>query len=138
MVLASGSGVRVGGDRNKVYLPLGGRSVLAWSLRAFAEVTGIGTLVLVVRPQDERLARRVLTAECAGRAVEVVHGGAVRQESELMGLRRLRSADNLRADRRRADARRGRGRWSPRDLSRRCSRRPGRRAGRCPGWPGTA
>jgi 2-C-methyl-D-erythritol 4-phosphate cytidylyltransferase len=89
VVLASGSGVRVGGDRNKVYLPLGGRSVLAWSLRAFAEVTGIGTLVLVVRPQDERLARRVLTAECAGRAVEVVHGGAVRQESELMGLRRL-------------------------------------------------
>lgn len=91
VILAGGSGVRAGGGRNKVYLPLGGRSVVAWSVRALAEVAGIGPLVLVVRPRDEKLARRVLAAECAGRAVEVVHGGAVRQESELMALRRLAS-----------------------------------------------
>ena len=89
VVLASGAGIRAGGGRNKVYLPLGGRSVVAWSLRALARVTGIATLVLVVRPQDGELARQVLATECAGLAVEVVLGGAVRQESELMALRRL-------------------------------------------------
>jgi 2-C-methyl-D-erythritol 4-phosphate cytidylyltransferase len=89
VVLASGAGIRVGGDRNKVYLPLGGRSVAAWSLRTLARVPGIGVLVLVVRPQDSELAGQMLAAEGPGRGVEVVHGGAVRQESELMALRRL-------------------------------------------------
>ena len=91
VVLASGAGIRVGGDRNKVYLPLRGRSVVAWSLRTLARVPGIGTLVLVVRPQDGELAGQVLAAECAGCRVEVVPGGAMRQESELMALRRLGS-----------------------------------------------
>ena len=63
VVLASGSGIRVGGDRNKVYLPLGGRSVVAWSLRALAQVPGIGALVLVIRPQDGELAGQVLATE---------------------------------------------------------------------------
>lgn len=89
MVLASGAGIRAGGGRNKVYQPLGGRSVVAWSLRALARVAGIGSLLLVVRPQDRELAGQVLAAECAGQAVQVVHGGAVRQESELMALRAL-------------------------------------------------
>ena len=89
VVLASGAGLRVGGDRNKVYLPLGGRSVVAWSLRTLARVPEIGVLVLVVRPQDGELAGQVLAAESADLAVEVVHGGALRQESELMALRGL-------------------------------------------------
>jgi 2-C-methyl-D-erythritol 4-phosphate cytidylyltransferase len=88
VVLASGAGIRVGGDRNKVYLPLRDRSVVAWSLRTLARVPGIGVLVLVIRPQDGELAGQVL-AECAGHGVEVVHGCVVRQESELMALRRL-------------------------------------------------
>lgn len=89
MVLASGAGIRAGGERNKVYLPLGGRSVVAWSLRTLAGVAGIGALMLVVRPQDRTLAEELLYRECAGCAVQVVHGGAVRQESELMALRHL-------------------------------------------------
>jgi 2-C-methyl-D-erythritol 4-phosphate cytidylyltransferase len=92
VILASGSGVRVGGEQNKVYLPLGGRSIVAWSLRTFAATPGIGPLVLVVRPQDEPLARQVLAAECDGAqvsAVEVIHGGLQRQDSELLALRHL-------------------------------------------------
>jgi 2-C-methyl-D-erythritol 4-phosphate cytidylyltransferase len=89
VVLASGAGVRVGGERNKVYLPLGGRSVVSWSLRTFAGVAGVGVLVLVVRPQDRELAEQVLDLELSGCDVEIVHGGAARQDSELMALRQL-------------------------------------------------
>ena len=89
VVLASGSGVRVGGERNKVYLPLGGRSVAAWSLRTLATVPGIGALVLVIRPQDEDLVAAMLADELPGCDVEVVHGGVARQDSELMALRHL-------------------------------------------------
>jgi len=89
VVLASGAGVRVGGERNKVYLPLGGRSVAAWSLRTLATVPGIGPLVLVARPQDKDLVAAMLAGELPGYQVEVVPGGVARQDSELMALRHL-------------------------------------------------
>lgn len=98
MVLAGGSGTRVGAGRNKVYLPLAGRPVLAWSLATFARMPEIGPLVLVVRPSDRALARELLRADpdLAHRAdVRLVDGGASRQESELEGLRVL--ADRIAA-----------------------------------------
>jgi 2-C-methyl-D-erythritol 4-phosphate cytidylyltransferase len=36
IVLAAGAGTRVGNSRNKVYLPLGGRRIVTWSLELFA------------------------------------------------------------------------------------------------------
>jgi 2-C-methyl-D-erythritol 4-phosphate cytidylyltransferase len=90
VVLASGSGTRVGAEVNKVYLPLAGRRVVGWSLAALAQVADIGVLVLVIRPEDRSLADDVLAADpLAGTPVEIVHGGATRQESELMALRHL-------------------------------------------------
>jgi len=89
VVLASGAGTRVGAGVNKVYLPLAGRRVVSWSLAAFARVAGIGPLVLVARPQDDDLVRWVLDREVDGAAVDVVHGGRTRQESELKALRHL-------------------------------------------------
>ena len=35
IVLAAGSGTRVGNSRNKVYLPLAGRRIVTWSLELF-------------------------------------------------------------------------------------------------------
>jgi 2-C-methyl-D-erythritol 4-phosphate cytidylyltransferase len=88
VVLASGSGTRVGGDLNKVYLPLAGRRVVTWSLAALAAVVGV--VVLVIREQDRELAAEVVADDLlAGVPVEVVTGGASRQDSELMALRAL-------------------------------------------------
>lgn len=87
VVLASGAGTRVGAKLNKVYLPLAGRRVVAWSLDAFARVPGLGVLVLVIRPQDAELAEEVLASRDG--EVEIVHGGATRQASELNALRHL-------------------------------------------------
>lgn len=89
VVLASGSGTRVGAKVNKVYLPLAGRRLLSWSIGAFAGVPGIGTLVLVTRPADREFVESVLNREVDGAEVEVVHGGRTRQESELNALRHL-------------------------------------------------
>ena len=89
VVLASGAGTRVGAGVNKVYLPLSGRRLLSWSLEAFGHTPGIGTLVLVTRPQDAELAAEVLAAYTGLVTVELVHGGATRQASELQALRHL-------------------------------------------------
>ena len=87
VVLAGGSGTRVGAGVNKVYLPLAGRPVIAWSMDVLAALPGVGPVVLVVREPD----REAAVAAVAGlRApVEIVVGGANRQDSELAGLRQL-------------------------------------------------
>lgn len=95
IVLAAGTGTRVGHSRNKVYLPLGGRRMLSWSLAALARAPGVGRLVLAVRDEDEELAREVLDEELPGVAVELVVGGATRHESEYRALRHL--AEEIRA-----------------------------------------
>jgi 2-C-methyl-D-erythritol 4-phosphate cytidylyltransferase len=84
VVLAGGSGSRLGAAANKVYLPLAGRPVLAWSLRAFA-AAGVGRLVLVVRPVDRPLAEQAV-AWHAPLPVDLVHGGASRHDSEHNAL----------------------------------------------------
>ncbi|HEY9389590.1 MAG TPA: IspD/TarI family cytidylyltransferase [Mycobacteriales bacterium] len=86
VVLAGGSGSRLGAAGNKVYLPLAGRPLLAWSLSAFA-AAGVGRLVLVVRAQDRELAEQVAVKVAA--PVEIVLGGPSRHASEHNGLARL-------------------------------------------------
>jgi 2-C-methyl-D-erythritol 4-phosphate cytidylyltransferase len=88
VVLASGYGSRVGAELNKVYLPLAGRRLLSWSLAALGRVPEIGVSVLVIRPQDADYANEVI-ADLGRDDVELVNGGATRQESELMALRHL-------------------------------------------------
>lgn len=96
MVLAGGSGLRVGGDRNKAYLPLGGRTAVGLSLAATAAGCGAGLrrLVLVVRPDDVDLARSTLAGELPRPPVpvELVVGGASRHGSEERALGHLEPA----------------------------------------------
>jgi 2-C-methyl-D-erythritol 4-phosphate cytidylyltransferase len=93
-VLAGGSGLRVGGDRNKAYLSLGGRTAVGISLRTTAGVTRPRRLVLVVRADDVDLAERTLAAELPDPPVpvELVVGGASRHGSEERALRHLEPA----------------------------------------------
>jgi len=94
IVLAAGSGTRVGDSRNKVYLPLAGRRIVTWSLALFHKVPGIGRLVLVVRDEDRQLAAEVLDRELPGVPVDLVTGGQTRHESEYRAL--LHLADEIR------------------------------------------
>jgi 2-C-methyl-D-erythritol 4-phosphate cytidylyltransferase len=91
VVLAGGSGTRMGAGMNKVYLPLAGRRLVSWSLAAFDRVPEIGVLLLVARPEDSKLVDWVLDRELTDTPVEVIYGGDTRQESELSALRRLSS-----------------------------------------------
>jgi 2-C-methyl-D-erythritol 4-phosphate cytidylyltransferase len=88
IVLASGSGTRVGADLNKVYLPLAGRRLVSWSVNTIAQLPEVGVVVLVIRPEDASNAQWVRDREIDVE-VDLVHGGATRQESELRALRHL-------------------------------------------------
>ncbi len=96
VVLAGGSGLRVGRDRNKAYLPLGGRTAVGMSLQTMAGATtpGLRRFVLVVRSDDLDLAQRTLDEELPHPPVpvELVVGGASRHASEERALRHLEPA----------------------------------------------
>jgi 2-C-methyl-D-erythritol 4-phosphate cytidylyltransferase len=89
VVLAAGLGTRVGADGNKAYLPLAGRSMVAWSLKALSEVPEISRSVLVYRRGERDLAHDSVTAELPRATVELVEGGDSRHASEFNVLRHL-------------------------------------------------
>jgi 2-C-methyl-D-erythritol 4-phosphate cytidylyltransferase len=93
VVLAAGMGTRVGADGNKAYLPLAGRSMVSWSVRAVVETPDINRTVLVYRRGERATAERMLADEVASATVELVEGGDTRHGSEFNVLRHL--ADDI-------------------------------------------
>lgn len=96
VLLAAGSGTRVGAGTNKVLLPLAGVPVLVRSLRTALAVPGVAALVVVVRPGDEAEVAALLEPELGEREVRLVAGGATRHASEAAALAALADvADDL-------------------------------------------
>ena len=54
VILAAGAGTRVGGETNKVLLPLGDVPVLAWSVRDALSLPDVRRVLVVVRPGEEQ------------------------------------------------------------------------------------
>lgn len=85
VVLAGGSGTRLGAGRNKVLLDLAGEPLLRHSVRTAASVTDVRVVVVVVRPGEE--------PDLSGDwpvPVETAPGGSTRHGSEWSALTHLR------------------------------------------------
>jgi 2-C-methyl-D-erythritol 4-phosphate cytidylyltransferase len=89
VILAAGSGTRVGAEVNKVLLPLAGVPVLAWSVRDALGLADVGRVVVVVRDGEQQAVADALTPYLGEHEVLVVTGGASRHRSEEAALRVL-------------------------------------------------
>ena len=89
MIVAAGSGSRVGAETNKVLLPLGDGTVLGRSVRAALGVPDVVRLVIVVRDGDEDEVRQAVAPLLGGREVLLVPGGPTRHASEWHALQTL-------------------------------------------------
>ena len=83
VLLAAGSGTRVGAQRNKVLLPLGELPVLGWSLRTVRKLEYVGQVVVVHRPAEPLAVERIAQSDV------LVEGGATRHASEQNALTAL-------------------------------------------------
>ena len=92
VIVAAGSGTRVGAGVNKVLLPLGDRPVLAWSVRDALAAEDVRRIVLVVRPEDRGAVAHALAPHLGEAEVVLVDGGATRHASEWAALRYLAPA----------------------------------------------
>jgi len=93
VLLAGGSGSRVGAATNKVLLPLAGLPVLGWSMRTITGLAYVERLVVVHREQDRAAVEQVVLDRLPeGREAVLVAGGETRHGSEWRGLAALRGA----------------------------------------------
>lgn len=90
VILAGGSGSRVGAGVNKVLLPLGGLPILVHSLRTALLVDGVHRLVVVVRPEDRDEVAAAVEPHLGEHDLWLVDGGAQRHDSEWQAIRVLR------------------------------------------------
>jgi 2-C-methyl-D-erythritol 4-phosphate cytidylyltransferase len=88
VVLAAGSGTRVGADVNKVLLPVDGLPIVARSVRTALSASGVRRVVLVVRDGEQEAIREAVEPHLDGDGPEVamVVGGATRHRSEWAAL----------------------------------------------------
>ncbi|MGY4857904.1 2-C-methyl-D-erythritol 4-phosphate cytidylyltransferase [Cryobacterium sp. AP23] len=93
IVVAAGSGSRLGRDQPKAFVPLGGRAILDHALTG---VFGLAEAaqVIVVAPDAQLAEARTIAGRVAGTAdgyLDVVAGGATRQDSVARGLAQVRA-----------------------------------------------
>jgi 2-C-methyl-D-erythritol 4-phosphate cytidylyltransferase len=86
VVVAAGSGERLGADRPKAFVRLGNRTLVAASLEAFEEHPGIDGVVCVVPEGWEERLSGVVDDLAAGKVAAAVAGGASRADSVRRGL----------------------------------------------------
>jgi 2-C-methyl-D-erythritol 4-phosphate cytidylyltransferase / 2-C-methyl-D-erythritol 2,4-cyclodiphosphate synthase len=93
IVVAAGKGTRLGADRPKAFVDLGGRSLLVRSLEAACELPDPAQFVVVAPSElvdDAVIAcAPIVRGSAAGSLLTVVAGGESRQESVAAGLRAL-------------------------------------------------
>ena len=93
VVLAAGSGSRMNGNIAKQYLPLEGRPLIYYALRAF-EQSAVARIVLVVAEGHEAYCRKEIVERFGfTRVCAVVAGGRERYFSVQAGLRALCGVD---------------------------------------------
>ncbi len=94
IIAAGGRGVRLGADRPKQFLELGGRSILDLSIAALVASDRIHEIVVAV-PQDYLASAAAAWAGGAGKPLTFVAGGARRQDSVSQAFARTAATADI-------------------------------------------
>jgi 2-C-methyl-D-erythritol 4-phosphate cytidylyltransferase len=92
IVVAAGSGTRLGADRPKAFVRLGDRTMLAASLDTLELHDGIDGVVVVVPEGWEERTTLLVEDLCASKVAAAVAGGETRADSVAAGLAELPDA----------------------------------------------
>ena len=85
IVPAAGQGTRMGREGNKLFLPLGGKPILVHTLKAL-EKCGVNQIILAVHPNEIEWIREEIQNWEIAIPIELVVGGAERQDSVYEAL----------------------------------------------------
>lgn len=89
IIAAAGRGARMGHSMNKVFIPLGGRPLLCYTIQVFEECAAIDEVILVVGEDDAQRAQSLVADGAYRKVRHIVIGGAERQNSIANALKKL-------------------------------------------------
>ncbi|MGB8686959.1 MAG: 2-C-methyl-D-erythritol 4-phosphate cytidylyltransferase [Microcoleus sp.] len=89
LIPAAGSGRRMGSQRNKLLLTLLGKPLLSWTLAAAEASQQITWIGIMGQPEDFPDFQAILRDLSPQKPIELIQGGATRQESVYNGLQAL-------------------------------------------------
>ena len=89
LIPAAGSGRRMGSQRNKLLLNLLSKPLLSWTLAAAEASQQISWIGIMGQPDDFPDFKAILADLALIKPVELILGGATRQESVYNGLQAL-------------------------------------------------
>lgn len=89
LIPAAGSGRRMGSQRNKLLLTLLGKPLLSWTLAAAEASQQISWIGIMGQPEDFPDFQAILRDLSPQKPIELIQGGATRQESVYNGLQAL-------------------------------------------------
>lgn len=92
IIVAAGKARRMG-DGEKVFLPLGGKLLLAWSVDTCERCPLIAQVVLVLKEADLERGQKLVMERKWSKVIAVCLGGERRQDSVENGLRELKDCD---------------------------------------------
>ncbi len=87
VILAAGSGRRMGNDKNKLLLSLEGKSILSYTTKLFYDNMYVDELILVAAHRDKESIEAMLQeVDTQKKSCKVIMGGDTRQESSFNGV----------------------------------------------------
>ncbi|AFZ26405.1 2-C-methyl-D-erythritol 4-phosphate cytidylyltransferase [Cylindrospermum stagnale PCC 7417] len=92
LIPAAGIGTRMGSDRNKLLLKVLAQPIIAWTLLAAQAAREIDWIGIISQPSDWPDLKAILADLNLTKPVELIAGGATRQESVYNGLQALPAA----------------------------------------------
>ncbi|MFA9398813.1 MAG: 2-C-methyl-D-erythritol 4-phosphate cytidylyltransferase [Clostridiaceae bacterium] len=93
LILAAGSGKRMGKKINKQFILLKNKPILYYTLEVFSNCKEIDEIVLVAKDDEiDYIRQNIVIKYKFSKVVKIVKGGAERQESVLNGLREMNSS----------------------------------------------
>ena len=93
IVVAAGKGTRLGGDRPKQFLELGGVPIIVHALRQFERCQEISEVITVLPAEDTAGFQSIFQQFGLAKASRAIAGGATRAQSVRNGLRAIEGAE---------------------------------------------
>jgi len=93
LIPAAGAGKRMGGDKNKQYLEIGGRPILVHTLEVFDGCDAVSEICLIAPEDDCSYACELIDGMRLIKPVRVIPGGKERQDSVHNGLNSISGCD---------------------------------------------
>ncbi|MDU4443511.1 MAG: 2-C-methyl-D-erythritol 4-phosphate cytidylyltransferase [Veillonella sp.] len=86
IVLAAGAGRRMGHDENKIFIKLGQKSIIQWTLSHINQVKAVSEVILVVADGEASYMEQHIASLGLSKSIKIVTGGKERQDSVYAGL----------------------------------------------------